>query len=218
VTADVARLQNAESDDRLPYRLVGNTCAYPVNVPSVARVLPRLPSDINENLTVVFVGAKFDKKQLPPMFRVRRRVIERFLSFLATNNTLYSNVEISVEHLNLYPEDDVLPLLSDSVILNRSVDPTGVLGAESAAFEDHPANMSSETGPPDSDRNVVAHHPSNDVDSDAIIEATGVIDFKGATMSGHSTTASALFNLLLEEKTKSFCMPGRSLAKPTNPK
>jgi hypothetical protein len=197
VTADVARLQYAESDDKLPYRLVGNTCAYPVNVPSVARVLPRLPSDINENLTVVFVGAKFDKKQLPPMFRVRRCVIERFLSFLATNNPLYSHVEISIEHLNLYPEDDVLPSLSDSVILNHSVDPAGVLAAESAAFEDHPANMSSE---PDSDRNVVVHHQCEDVESDAVIESTGVIDFKGATISGHSTTASALFNLLQPRK------------------
>jgi hypothetical protein len=57
VTADVARLQNAEVDEKLPYRLVGNTCAYPANVPSTARVLPRIPADINENLTVVFVGA-----------------------------------------------------------------------------------------------------------------------------------------------------------------
>ncbi|KIM20804.1 hypothetical protein M408DRAFT_81490, partial [Serendipita vermifera MAFF 305830] len=116
VTADVARLHNAEQNEALPYRLVGNTCSHPVNVPSTARVLPRVPADISGNLSVVFVGPKFDKKRLPAMFRVRRRVIERFLSFLAANNPLYHDVELSTEHLMLYPDNDVLPTLEDSVI------------------------------------------------------------------------------------------------------
>jgi hypothetical protein len=71
VTADVARLHNAEQDEKMPFRMVGNTCAHPANVPSTANILPRTPADINGHLTVIFVVKTFDKKKLPPLFRVR---------------------------------------------------------------------------------------------------------------------------------------------------
>ncbi|PVF91942.1 hypothetical protein CPB86DRAFT_661132, partial [Serendipita vermifera] len=116
VTADVARLQNAEKDESAPFCLIGNTCAYLANVPSTAHELPCRPADVNGHLTVVFVGNKFDKTRLPPMFRVRRKVIERFLNFLALVNPLYRDVPINQEILDLYPEDGPLPSLAESVI------------------------------------------------------------------------------------------------------
>jgi hypothetical protein len=39
---------------------------------------------MNGNLTIVFVGASFDLKKLPPMVRVRLRVIGGLLNFLAS--------------------------------------------------------------------------------------------------------------------------------------
>jgi Helitron helicase-like domain at N-terminus/PIF1-like helicase len=198
VTADVARLQNAETDEKLPYRLVGNTCAHPVNVPSTARVLPRTPSDIHDSLTIVFVGPKFDKTQLPPMFRVRRKVIARFLSFLAANNPLYASVPISACNLALYPDDDVLPSLEESVILNQSTHLSGILSQETASFEQHPLNPVSNSVEAPMERNPTHNVP--DITSDAIIESTGVIDFQGNSISGHSATATAIYNLLNPRK------------------
>lgn len=57
VSADISCLHNLEHDNILPYRLVGGSCAHPANICSTTRVLPRLPADMNGNLTIVFVGA-----------------------------------------------------------------------------------------------------------------------------------------------------------------
>ena len=43
-------------DPALPNVLHGNTCAHKMNVVSTASVLPRTPADINETLSVVFIG------------------------------------------------------------------------------------------------------------------------------------------------------------------
>jgi hypothetical protein len=137
VSADVACLFNAEHDESLPYRLVGNTCAYPTNVPSTACVLPRLPADINRSLTVVFVGSSFNANKLPPLFRVRRRTIQCFLNFLATNNLLYVDVLISEDILAQYPEDGILPLLEESVVFTHAGPNSSILAQETATFDDH---------------------------------------------------------------------------------
>jgi hypothetical protein len=194
VTADVARLHNAEQDETMPFRLVGNTCAHPANVPSTASILPRTPADINGHLTVVFVGKKFDKKKLPPLFRVRRSVIERFLRFLALHNPLYRNVPISDEILSLYPEDDILPGLADAVIVSNPMNPVSTLLQETASFEAHPANVIAE---PSSTLPLSKTHSTADDDtSPVLIESTGVVDFNGSAISGHSSVANAVYNLL----------------------
>jgi hypothetical protein len=77
------------------------------------------------------------------MFRVRKRVITRFLAFLVANNPLYASVPISGANLDLYPEDDILPHLEESVILNQSAVPADILAQETASFELHPANLGS---------------------------------------------------------------------------
>ncbi|KAG8840489.1 hypothetical protein FRB91_006035 [Serendipita sp. 411] len=194
VTADIARLHHAENDEKLPFRLVGNICAYPANVASTARVLPRVPADINGHLTVVFVGHNFDKKKLPAMFRVRRRIIEGFLRFLAASNPLYKEVQISEENLALYPEDDVLPMLAESVIISPPSMQTDQLLQESASFEGHPAVLlSRSTLDPPGPSN---HTTEDDCAPPVLIETTGVVDFSGSSINGHSSIANAIYNLL----------------------
>jgi Helitron helicase-like domain at N-terminus/AAA domain len=193
VTADVVRLHYLEQDDTLPFRMVGNTCAHPANVPSIATVLPRMPADVNGHLTVVFVGKKFDKKKLPPLFRVRRSVITKFLHFLSQSNPLYANVTISEEALAEYPEDDILPLLMESIIITEtSSNHTDHVAAETASFETHPANPFSLAA----DNTTHIHATSEDDEIPTIIESTGAIDFDGTAVSGHSSIATAVFNLL----------------------
>lgn len=194
VTADVARLHNAEQDEKLPFRLIGNICTHPANVPSTAKVLPRTPADVNGNLTVVFVGSRFDQKKLPPMFRVRRQVIERFLQFLAISNPLYRDIPISRENLALYPEDGLLPQLAESVIVNHPSPHADVLAQETASFEDHPALVVAHPNP---NSNSPHWHQTTDDNSPAVLlETTGVVDFDGSAISGHLSVADAMYNLL----------------------
>jgi hypothetical protein len=198
VYADVARLFNGAQGESVPYRLVGNTCAYPCNVASTAVRLPRTPADVNGNLTIVFVGPKFDANKLPRMFRVRRRVIQRLLNFLSVHNPLYTDVPICHDTLNEYPEDGILPHLAESVIFTPVPEDSPILAEESASFEDHPAmvvrssaiQMQSDGSAPDT--NVLQSiHTDN-----SVIESTGIIDFEGTSYSGHSATANALNNLI----------------------
>jgi Helitron helicase-like domain at N-terminus/AAA domain len=194
VTADVARLHNAEQDEKMPFRMVGNTCAHPANVPSTANILPRTPADINGHLTVVFVGKKFDKKKLPPLFRVRRRVIEQFLRFLALHNPLYKDVPISDEILSLYPDDDLLPGLADAVIVSNPTNPVSQILQETASFEDHPAHLIANPSASPYPRHF--HATTDDKSPPVLIESTGVVDFSGSAISGHSSVANAVYNLL----------------------
>ena len=67
-TAHITRLFQS-SDPALPNVLHGNTCAHEMNVVSTASVLPRTPSDINETLSVVFVGpGKFRREFLKDVY------------------------------------------------------------------------------------------------------------------------------------------------------
>jgi len=57
------------SDPALPNVLHGNTCAQEMNVVFTASVLPPTPSDINETLSIVFVGpGKFRQEFLKDMY------------------------------------------------------------------------------------------------------------------------------------------------------
>jgi len=54
-TAYITRLFQS-SDPALPNVLHGNTCVHEMNVVSTASVLPRAPADVNNMLSVVFIG------------------------------------------------------------------------------------------------------------------------------------------------------------------
>ncbi|CAG8712622.1 2689_t:CDS:1, partial [Acaulospora colombiana] len=198
VYADVARLFNGSKGDTVPYRLVGNTCAYPANVASTALRLPRTPADVNGNLTVVFVGTVYNSNKLPRMFRVRRRVIQRFLNFLAENNPLYADVPICYDTLNQYPEDGLLPSLAESVIFTPVPEDSPILAEETASFDDHPAIVACKHAEADTSSETIQKTSSDGSNSndDSIIESTGIVDFDGTSYSGHAATATALSNLV----------------------
>ncbi|KAJ8580976.1 hypothetical protein M405DRAFT_752500, partial [Rhizopogon salebrosus TDB-379] len=115
-TAHVTRLFHS-SDLSTPQVLYGNTCAHNMNIISTASVLPRTPSDINDALSVIFIGnQKFDVHRLQAMFRVRKRKICEFLLFLKHHNKIYQNININLSLLAYFPDDDILPGLAERVI------------------------------------------------------------------------------------------------------
>ncbi|KAF8838828.1 hypothetical protein BDN67DRAFT_906716, partial [Paxillus ammoniavirescens] len=116
LTAHVTRLFQS-SDPSQPRIFHGNTCTHDMNVVSTASVLPRTPADVNGYLSIVFVGpSKFDPKNLGSMFRVRKEKIWHFLVWLKDHSRLYANIRLDSDNLLLYPDDDMLPGLTERVI------------------------------------------------------------------------------------------------------
>ena len=96
------------SDPSQPKLFHGNTCAHKMNVLSTATVFPCTTSDVNDMLTVVFIGSrKFDVDCLHVMFRVQKSKIWRLLIWLTTHNRLYTDIRLDPSIMNSYPEDDV---------------------------------------------------------------------------------------------------------------
>ncbi|KAG1794515.1 uncharacterized protein BJ212DRAFT_1277541, partial [Suillus subaureus] len=117
-TAHVTRLFQL-SDPLQPKVFHGNICAHDMNIVSTVSVLPRTPADVNGFLSIVFVGpGKFKPDQMGPMFRVRKDKIWSFLVWLKHHNRLYSDILLEPDNLILYPDDDMLPGLSDRVVEN----------------------------------------------------------------------------------------------------
>ena len=93
-TAHVSRIFGS-SDPAQPKVFHGNPCAHEMNVLLTASVLPRMFSDVNDMLTVVFVGAgKFDPNCLAQMFTVRKEKIWHLLLWLTTYNRLYVDIPL----------------------------------------------------------------------------------------------------------------------------
>jgi hypothetical protein len=67
--AVVTRLFCVENDKDSTV-LHGNTCAHETNVSSTAKVLPRMPSDMNGMLSVVFIGPVLRLDKLKLMFTI----------------------------------------------------------------------------------------------------------------------------------------------------
>ncbi|KAG1898383.1 uncharacterized protein F5891DRAFT_1239317 [Suillus fuscotomentosus] len=113
VTAHVTRLFQS-SDPAQPKVFHGNTCAHDMNIVSTASVLLRMPSDVNGLLSIVFIGpGKFDAKWLGTVFRVCIHKIWSFLLWLKHHNRLYAAIPLDSAIISMYPDDDILPGLSD---------------------------------------------------------------------------------------------------------
>lgn len=81
-TAHVTRLFQS-TDPKQPKVFHGNTCAHEMNIVSTASVLPRTPADINDMLSVVFVGpGKFSPDMLGSQYRIRKKKVWHFLMWL----------------------------------------------------------------------------------------------------------------------------------------
>ena len=93
-TAHITRIFQS-SDPALPNVLHGNTCAHEMNVVSTASVLPRTPTDINEKLSVVFIGpGKLRPQFLKNIYRIRKQKVWDFLLWLVSHNLLYSDMPL----------------------------------------------------------------------------------------------------------------------------
>ena len=136
-TAYVTRLHYM-NDPKHPYVLHGNTCAFEQDVVSTADTLPRVPSDLEECLSIIFTGPKREIPQsaLKKIFRIRKPLVLDFLHWLQENNRLYANVKIDAARLDQYDEDGMIPNLNDRIIV---ADAPSIFANESAGIEQHPA-------------------------------------------------------------------------------
>ncbi|KIO21672.1 hypothetical protein M407DRAFT_80103, partial [Tulasnella calospora MUT 4182] len=118
-TAHVTRLyQSSNPADPLVFH--GNTCAHDMNVVSTATILPRTPTDIVGQLSVVFVGPrKLKPEALKSVFRIRKAKVWHFLIWLKQNNALYHNLPLSIENLDMYSEEDIPAGLTDATIIDE---------------------------------------------------------------------------------------------------
>ncbi|KAJ3916687.1 hypothetical protein F5877DRAFT_46122, partial [Lentinula edodes] len=118
-TAHVTRIFGSSSVTD-PLQLHGNVCAHPLNMCAIAKKLPWSPTDLNDLITIIFVGkrklSETDLLKLKPFF-VRRSVIRILLSDLCKRNRLYKDLySMDNSVLNQYPENDILPGLAERII------------------------------------------------------------------------------------------------------
>jgi len=155
-----------------------------MNVGSTAAVLPRTPSDVNGLLSVVFIGpSEFKPKYLGNMYRIRKSKAWDFLQWLKAHNRLYRDIQLDKQTMDLYPDDDYLPGIEETVIHDARVDAKDMFKEETAGLSEHPAEFlhdsvgNSDPGP-----------------LDTVIETTGVTDPEYDRMPGRLFTSAELKN------------------------
>ena len=186
-TIHVYRLYYSD-DPRNPYQSKGNSCAHPQNVASTAKVLPRTPADINDIISVVFTGPSTNvpKSVLKTNFRVRKRMVWDLLVWLRQHNPLYRDIELSIENLELYEDDDALPGIEDRVIVNQTNRADDMFAEETTGFEPHPATS---LGTDQGERK-----------SQTFIEHMGVYDANGSSVPARNSFAAGLRRLNSQER------------------
>jgi len=186
VTAHVTRLFQS-SDPSQPRIFHSNIYAHDMNVVSTASVLPHTPADVNSFLSVVFVGpGRFDPNKLGMIFHVCKQKIWTFLLWLKHHNQLYASIPLDMDILSLYPDDDILPGLSEGVVEDHDLDIDKVFQDETAGFSIHPAELlhDEEMSP-----NSLS---SEDQPSVVMLEKMGVSDPECDEINGRTFTAAAL--------------------------
>ena len=91
-----------------------------MNVVSTATVLPCTPDDVNDMLSVIFIGPeKYKPDCLKNMFHVCKSKIWNFLVWLknVANNPPYQGITLDQKHVELYPDSDVLPGLTNMLFM-----------------------------------------------------------------------------------------------------
>ena len=94
------------SDPSQPHVFHGNTCAHDMNVVSTAPGLLCTPDDVNDMLSVIFIGpGKCKLDCLKNMFHIHRSKIQNILVWLKSvaNNPLYQGITVPYQepgHLN----------------------------------------------------------------------------------------------------------------------
>ncbi|KAJ3762342.1 hypothetical protein EV360DRAFT_35918, partial [Lentinula raphanica] len=110
-TAHVTRLYNSSSPTD-PLQLHGNACAHPLDVVNHANSLPWSPADLNQMLSVIFVGPRklsISELNKLPQFIVRAPVIRKLYEHLRLHNRLYIDMPFDDNAYAAYPEYGILP-------------------------------------------------------------------------------------------------------------
>ncbi|KAF5343799.1 hypothetical protein D9758_016212 [Tetrapyrgos nigripes] len=191
-TVHVLRLYGSLEEDQ-PRVLHGNACAFELNTVSTANVLPWTPNDLNNMISVVFVGPKKltlqELRQIKQLM-VRKSVIWTLLNFLFLHNRLYHKLPPPCAAiLNMYPDNDILPGLQDCIIYDHSSDAQTIFNQESSCFSEHPNATFLD---PDADQNQLEAYSEH---REAILEHLGVHDPRCTKIPARSMVSSALRNV-----------------------
>ena len=139
--------------------------------------IPDSPTDVNNMLTIVFLGVgKLKLDKLGNVFRVRKYKIWAFLIWLKAHNRLYESLPFDENIVNLYPEDGMLTGLDQHIIQDAEIDAEKIIGEETAGFTNHPAS-SFRTDDKDF---------SNRDNSEIMLEKMGVSDPESEKLSGRT--------------------------------
>ena len=130
------------SDPSQPAVFHGNTCAHEMNVGSTVMVLPHAPANVNGLLSVIFLGlSKFKPEYLGNMYRIQKQKVWGFLQWLKTYNRLYRNIPLDEQTMNLYPDNNYLPGIEESIIHDDWADVEDTFKEETAGISEHPAEL-----------------------------------------------------------------------------
>lgn len=115
---------------------------------------------------------------------MRKRKVHAFLLWLKSHNFLYRRIPISQDNVDLYRENDILPGLLDTVIVDESSDPVSVHAEETAGFDPHPSS-------------AVVHEDGDDPSTPKLcVERMAIHNAEGDATPSRTMTAAALRNLL----------------------
>jgi hypothetical protein len=182
-TAVVTHLHQSSDPSQPTFH--GNTCAHEMNVSLTAAVLLRVPSDVNDLLSVVFIGSRrFKPEYLGNMYRIRKSKVWRFLHWLKAYNQLYAGISLDRSAVELYPEDGYLPGIENRVVHDRESIVGDIFGEETAGLSKYPAELLTSSGAPESEPPSV------------MIEKIGVTDPESDRAPSRLFTAAALRNLV----------------------
>ena len=122
----VSKSTSATEDDIYSTKLHGNVCAFPTNNHRLANHLPNTLADLNNILTVVYIGHRKPKKtNFRYVLRVRKQKVSDYLSYLLTHHKSYKELpdsHVLWERLKELPEDDVPTGLFEQVAESVSND------------------------------------------------------------------------------------------------
>lgn len=101
--------------------------------------------------------------------------------WLKSHNHLYVDLPLDKSVMDLYPENDILPSLYESVVQDNTLDLQSTFNKETAGFSDHPATMLLD---------------GNFTEPVTMAEKMDVSDPECDKISGHTFTAAALCSLI----------------------
>ncbi|KAE8229299.1 hypothetical protein CF326_g5734 [Tilletia indica] len=118
-------------------------------------------------------------QDLRHVFKVRRKKVKDFLTFLSDNNKSYPELEIDEAAIQLLPDDDVPELLMRYVVHHETGDAPSLFDKETSGIENHPSSVMDTIG---------------DGSARTFLERHGMVDINGARVPAHTRMANALLN------------------------